>query len=176
MRAHATVGGVDHGDDAPVVQLVEALAQTSRPMIAGGKTAAEKRMQPEPFFDGSRGDEPQAQGLFDTQWATTSLRRRERRSLRVHAEVIGSQRHRLRSGEKKNVLERGVAEGRRKMCWNMEPAGTWRQPDSRKGHYMPKQLIESQFLALEEPREGIVIDANWPSEKAVTTIRSTLGK
>jgi gluconokinase len=48
--------------------------------------------------------------------------------------------------------------------------------DSRKGHYMPKQLIESQFLALEEPREGIVIDANWPSEKAVTTIRSTLGK
>jgi gluconate kinase len=41
---------------------------------------------------------------------------------------------------------------------------------------MPKQLIESQFLALEEPREGIVIDANWLSEKAVTTIRSTLGK
>jgi len=48
--------------------------------------------------------------------------------------------------------------------------------DRRKGHYMPKQLIESQFLALEEPNEGIVIDADWPSEKAVATIRSKLGK
>lgn len=48
--------------------------------------------------------------------------------------------------------------------------------DSRKGHYMPKQLIESQFLALEEPKQAIVIDAGWPSEKAVTAIRSRLGK
>ena len=48
--------------------------------------------------------------------------------------------------------------------------------DSRKGHYMPKQLIESQFLALEEPTEGIVIDADWPAQKAVASIRSKLGK
>lgn len=48
--------------------------------------------------------------------------------------------------------------------------------DSRKGHYMPKQLIESQFLALEEPTEGIVIDAGWPSKKAIATICSRLGK
>lgn len=48
--------------------------------------------------------------------------------------------------------------------------------DSRKGHYMPKQLIESQFLAPGQPKQAIVIDAGWPSEKAVTAIRSRLGK
>jgi len=48
--------------------------------------------------------------------------------------------------------------------------------DSRSGHYMPKRLIESQFVDLEEPRESIIIDAAWPAEQAVGTIRSRLEK
>ena len=46
--------------------------------------------------------------------------------------------------------------------------------DSRSGHYMPKRLIESQFLDLEEPNESIIIDAAWSTEQAVGAIRSRL--
>ena len=48
--------------------------------------------------------------------------------------------------------------------------------DTRVGHYMPQRLIESQFLDLEEPKEGIIIDAAWPPERTVETIRSQLGR
>ena len=48
--------------------------------------------------------------------------------------------------------------------------------DSRSGHYMPQDLIESQFLDLEEPKEGIIIDAAGPPEQIVETIRSQLGR
>jgi gluconate kinase len=41
---------------------------------------------------------------------------------------------------------------------------------------MPKGLIESQFLTLEEPKESIVIDATWPPSQSVAAIRSALGK
>jgi gluconate kinase len=41
---------------------------------------------------------------------------------------------------------------------------------------MPQRLIESQFLDLEEPKEGIIIDAALPPELAVGAIRSQLGK
>lgn len=47
--------------------------------------------------------------------------------------------------------------------------------DSRHGHYMPQRLIESQFLDLEEPKEGIIIDAARPAEQTVAAIRSQLG-
>ena len=47
--------------------------------------------------------------------------------------------------------------------------------DSRTGHYMPQRLVESQFLDLEEPKEGIIIDAALPPEQAVVAIRSQLG-
>ena len=46
--------------------------------------------------------------------------------------------------------------------------------DSRSGHYMPQRLIGSQFLDLEEPKEGIIIDAAWPPEQIVGAIRSQL--
>ena len=48
--------------------------------------------------------------------------------------------------------------------------------DTRVGHYMPPRLIESQFLDLEEPKEGIIIDAAGPPEQIVETIRSQLGR
>jgi gluconokinase len=48
--------------------------------------------------------------------------------------------------------------------------------DSRSGHYMPQRLIGSQFLDLEEPKEGIIIDAAWPPEQIVETIRSELAR
>ena len=46
--------------------------------------------------------------------------------------------------------------------------------DARSGHYMPKRLIESQFLDLEEPIEGIIVDAARPPEQIVAAIRSEL--
>ena len=46
--------------------------------------------------------------------------------------------------------------------------------DARSGHYMPKGLIESQFLDLEEPTKGIVVDAAGPPEQIVAAIRSEL--
>ena len=44
----------------------------------------------------------------------------------------------------------------------------------RRGHYMPPQLIESQFLDLEEPEEALIIDAALPLEQAVGVIRAKL--
>jgi gluconokinase len=48
--------------------------------------------------------------------------------------------------------------------------------DTRSGHYMSPRLIESQFLDLEEPKEGIIIDAARPPEQIVETIRSELAR
>ena len=48
--------------------------------------------------------------------------------------------------------------------------------DNRKGHYMPKGLIESQFIALEEPQNSVVVDAAWPATQSVAAIRSALAK
>jgi gluconate kinase len=41
---------------------------------------------------------------------------------------------------------------------------------------MPQRLIESQFLDLEEPKEGIIIDAAQPPQQIVGAIRSQLGR
>ena len=46
--------------------------------------------------------------------------------------------------------------------------------DSRRGHYMPQALIESQFRDLEEPRDCIVIEGARPPEQAVASIRSQI--
>ncbi len=46
--------------------------------------------------------------------------------------------------------------------------------ERRRGHYMPPQLIESQFLDLEEPQEAMIVDAALPLEQAVAMIRSKL--
>ncbi len=47
---------------------------------------------------------------------------------------------------------------------------------SRTDHYMPQVLIESQFRDLEEPTEGVVVDAAAPAEQTVAAICSKLGR
>lgn len=44
----------------------------------------------------------------------------------------------------------------------------------RKDHYMPVQLLQSQFEALEEPREAVVIDISLSPEEIVDIIRKGL--
>jgi gluconokinase len=48
---------------------------------------------------------------------------------------------------------------------------------SRSGHYMPASLLESQFAALEEPRDAIVVDIRQSTEdqarQAAAALRST---
>ncbi len=56
-----------------------------------------------------------------------------------------------------------------------EPALIRQRLGSRRGHYMPAALLESQFLALEEPEGAVTIPASWPPERIVRTIRTELG-
>ena len=44
----------------------------------------------------------------------------------------------------------------------------------RQGHYMPAELLESQFEALEEPPDAITIPAAWPPDQVVAAIRAAL--
>ena len=44
----------------------------------------------------------------------------------------------------------------------------------RMGHYMNPTLLHSQFSTLEEPPDGLVVDANQTVPKIVADIRSTL--
>ena len=48
--------------------------------------------------------------------------------------------------------------------------------ESRRGHYMSPRLIESQFAALEEPNDCVIVDAALPAEQTVAAIRSQLGR
>ena len=45
----------------------------------------------------------------------------------------------------------------------------------RRGHFMPPELLASQFAALEEPEQGVVIDVVHPPETIVALIRVQLG-
>ena len=45
----------------------------------------------------------------------------------------------------------------------------------RHGHFMPPGLLASQFAALEEPEQGVVVDIGHPPETIVTLIRAHLG-
>lgn len=45
----------------------------------------------------------------------------------------------------------------------------------RKGHFMHAQMVESQFEALEEPADAIVVDATLNPDEVVTRIRQALG-
>jgi gluconokinase len=45
---------------------------------------------------------------------------------------------------------------------------------SRKGHYMPASLLESQFAALEEPSEAIVVDIRQTTEEQARQIAAAL--
>lgn len=40
----------------------------------------------------------------------------------------------------------------------------------RTGHFMSPALLESQFAALEEPQDALVVDIAWPPAKAVAAI------
>ncbi|MGH7834601.1 MAG: gluconokinase [Candidatus Binatia bacterium] len=44
----------------------------------------------------------------------------------------------------------------------------------RAGHFMSPDLLESQFDALEEPREALPVDASLPPEEIVRIIRNSL--
>jgi gluconokinase len=44
----------------------------------------------------------------------------------------------------------------------------------RRGHYMPVQLLESQFETLEEPEDAMAIPAEWPPHRIVKSIRAFL--
>ena len=46
---------------------------------------------------------------------------------------------------------------------------------NRKNHFMPPALLQSQFDALEEPRDAAVIDISGPPRDIVDTIRAKLG-
>ena len=45
----------------------------------------------------------------------------------------------------------------------------------RRGHFMPPGLLASQFAALEEPAQGVVVDIGPPPETIVARIREQLG-
>ncbi|MCY7274047.1 MAG: gluconokinase [Phormidesmis sp. CAN_BIN44] len=44
----------------------------------------------------------------------------------------------------------------------------------RINHYMPAQLLESQFDALEEPLDALIVGIEQPPQEVMQTIRSTL--
>jgi gluconokinase len=46
----------------------------------------------------------------------------------------------------------------------------WPRLANRKGHYMKAEMLQSQFAALEEPQQALVIDAALPEEKIVGQI------
>ena len=45
----------------------------------------------------------------------------------------------------------------------------------RRGHFMPPGLLASQFAALEEPEQGVIVDIVHPPETIVALIREQLG-
>ena len=45
----------------------------------------------------------------------------------------------------------------------------------RQEHFMPAGLLASQFAALEEPEQGVIIDIGQPPETIVALIRAELG-
>ncbi|HTQ30148.1 MAG TPA: gluconokinase [Opitutaceae bacterium] len=50
-----------------------------------------------------------------------------------------------------------------------------RRLDRRRDHFMKKDLLQSQFAALEPPREALVLDVARPPEKLVADIRAAFG-
>jgi gluconokinase len=44
----------------------------------------------------------------------------------------------------------------------------------RQGHFMPASLIESQFVALEEPADALVVDASQAPETIILQVRAAL--
>ncbi len=46
----------------------------------------------------------------------------------------------------------------------------------RKGHFMPPELLQSQFQALEEPADALVVDAVLPTDEITTRIIDSLSE
>jgi len=46
---------------------------------------------------------------------------------------------------------------------------------NRRGHFMPASLLTSQFQALEEPREAVVVEVKGTPEMILSEIRTQLG-
>lgn len=44
----------------------------------------------------------------------------------------------------------------------------------RKDHFMPTDLLASQFEALEEPADALIVDAAWPPDRIIAHIRAHL--
>ncbi|HEY7495514.1 MAG TPA: gluconokinase [Candidatus Tectomicrobia bacterium] len=44
----------------------------------------------------------------------------------------------------------------------------------RQGHFMPRELLASQFATLEEPRQGLIVDVDNAPETLVAVIRQAL--
>jgi gluconokinase len=44
----------------------------------------------------------------------------------------------------------------------------------RQGHFMPRDLLASQFATLEEPQQGLIVDAAEAPEALVALIRQAL--
>jgi gluconokinase len=57
----------------------------------------------------------------------------------------------------------------------LNPATAARRVQERAGHYFKAALLPSQFDALEEPRDAIVVDASARAEAVVASIRRALG-
>jgi gluconokinase len=46
---------------------------------------------------------------------------------------------------------------------------------ARKGHYMRPEMLQSQFAALEEPKNALIVDIERPAEEIVRQIKQALG-
>ena len=55
----------------------------------------------------------------------------------------------------------------------IDPAEAARRIETRTGHFMPAALVESQFAALEVPRDALVLDASRPPSELVEEIVRT---
>jgi gluconokinase len=58
---------------------------------------------------------------------------------------------------------------------HVPPAVAAARLKERHGHFMPASLVPSQFAALEEPADAIVIDATQTPDEIVAQIRQALG-
>jgi gluconokinase len=62
----------------------------------------------------------------------------------------------------------GVPGGRRFLIYIQIDHETARRRVSRRvSHYMPPTLVDSQFAALEPPKDAIIVEAAWPVQRAV---------
>ena len=56
-----------------------------------------------------------------------------------------------------------------------DPGLVERRLGARRGHFFPPELATSQFAALEEPEEGMVLDANRRVEELVDAVVAAVG-